>query len=74
MGFRVLFDQGLGDLVGCSLQSNQVIISSTYSLENNAPSELIVAHQFNLETKLCFRIDVLLLINGRYKVLFNQGQ
>jgi hypothetical protein len=54
VGFRVLFDQGSGDLANCSLQSNQVIVSSTYSLEQNAPNELIVTHKFNLEAILCF--------------------
>ncbi len=73
MGFRVLFDQGPIDLVGCSLPSNQVIISSTYSFKHNAPNELIVPHKFNLEAILCFCIDVILLINGMYKVLFDQG-
>jgi hypothetical protein len=73
MGFRVLFYQGSGDPIGCSFPSNKVIISSTYLLEHNAPSELVVAHKFNLEAILCFCIDVLLLTNGRYKVLFDQG-
>jgi hypothetical protein len=73
VGFKVLFDQGLGDLASCSFPSNRVIVSSTYSLEHNAPNELVVAHKFNLEGILCFCNNVLLLINGRYKVLFHQG-
>jgi hypothetical protein len=65
VGFRVLFDQGLGDPVGCSFPSNSVIISSTYSFENNAFSELIVVHKFNLEAILCFCNNVFLLTNGK---------
>jgi hypothetical protein len=72
VGFKVLFDQGPCDPVGCSFPSKQVIISSPYSLEHNASNELVVVHKFNLETILCFCIDVLLLTNGRYKVLFDQ--
>jgi hypothetical protein len=73
VGFRVLFDQGPRNPASCSLPSIQVIISSTYSLEHNAPNELIVPHKFNLEAILCFCIDVFLLTNGKYKVLFEQG-
>jgi hypothetical protein len=73
VGFRVLFDQGSRDLAGCSFPSNQVIISFTYLLKHNAPGELIVAHKFNMEAILCFCSSVLLLTNGKYKVLFNQG-
>jgi len=73
VGFKVLFDQGSGNPIGCLFPSNKVIISSSYLLEHNAPNELVVAHKFNLEAILCFCIDVLLLINGRYKVLFDQG-
>jgi len=73
VGFRVLFDQGSRDPTDCSFPSNKVIISSTYLLEHSAPNELVVTHKFNLEAILCFCIDVLLLTNGRYKVLFNQG-
>jgi hypothetical protein len=73
VGFKVLFDQGPRDPAGCSFPSNQVIISSTYSLEHNAPSELVIVHKFNLEAILCFSINFLLLTNGMYKVLFNQG-
>jgi len=73
VGFRVLFNQGPRDLTSCSLPSNQVIISSTYSLGHNAPSDLVVVHKFNLEAILCFCNNVLLLTNGRYKVLFYQG-
>jgi hypothetical protein len=72
VGFRVLFDQGPRNPIGCSLPSNQVIISSTYSFEHNAHSELIVAHKFNPKTILCFCIDVFLLINGKCKALFDQ--
>ncbi len=72
VGFKVLLDQGLGDRVDCSLPSNVVIISSTYSLKHNAPNELVVAHKFNLEAILCFCNNVPLLISN-YKVLFDQG-
>jgi len=68
-----LFDQGPRDPGSCSFPSNQVIISSIYSLEHNAPNELIILRKFNLEAILCFCIDVLLLTNDRYKVLFEQG-
>jgi len=73
VGFKVLFDQGPKDSISCSLPSNQVIISSIYSLEHNVPNELVVVHKFNLEAILCFCIDVFLLTNGRYKVLFDQN-
>jgi hypothetical protein len=71
VGFKALFDPSPRDPVGCSLQSSQVIISFINSLEHNAPNELIVVHQFNLEAILCFCIDVFLLTNGKYKVLFD---
>jgi len=73
VGFKVSFDQGPRNPIGCSLPSNQVIISYTHLLEHNAPSELTIVHKFNLEAILCLCIDVLLLTNGRYKVLFGQG-
>jgi hypothetical protein len=65
-GFRVLFDQGPGDHVNCSHQPNQVIISSTWDLEHNEPSELLHIHQFKLEGHLMFLV-VLLMTNGGFK-------
>jgi hypothetical protein len=71
--FKVLLDQGLGDPIDCSLPSNLVIISPTYSFKHNAHNELIVVHKFNLEAILCFSSNSFLFINSKYKVLFDQG-
>ncbi len=54
MGFKVLFDQVLGDLIGCSFQLNEVIMLLAYSFEHNEPKELIVIHQFNLDNHFMF--------------------
>jgi hypothetical protein len=72
-GLRFFFYQGPGDLAGCSLPSNRVIISFTYLLKHNARSDLVFAHKFNLEAILCFCSNVFLSTNGKYKVLFDQG-
>ncbi len=56
-----------------SILFNSVIISSTYSLEHSEPNELTVVHHSTWTSILCFCIDFLLLINGGFKVLFDQG-
>ncbi len=74
MGFKVLYDQGPKDSTSCSHKPNQAIISSTCSFEHNELSELIVAHEFNLDIYFmffhwCYYVDQC----AKFNVLFNQG-
>jgi hypothetical protein len=54
VGFKVLFDQSLGNPTSCLHQTKHVIISSTCSFEHIEVSELYVVHQFNLDIHIMF--------------------